>query len=39
MGLGVHNLSMLEFLLETGRMHFIYKEKLLNNNNNNILLL
>ena len=39
MGLGLHNLLMLEFLLEKGRGRFINKKKLLNNNNNNILLL
>ena len=39
MGLGLHNLLMLEFLLGKGRGRFINKKKLLNNNNNNILLL
>ena len=39
MGLGLHNLSMLESLLGKGRIRFINKKKPLNNNNNNILLL
>ena len=39
MGLGLHNLLVLEFLLGKGRDCFINKKKLLNNNNNNILLL
>jgi hypothetical protein len=39
MGLGLHNLSMLEFLLGKGRIDFINKKNSLNNNNNNILLL
>jgi len=39
MGLGLHNLLLLEFLLGKGRGRFINKKKLLNNNNNNILLL
>ena len=38
-GLGLHNLLMLESLLGKGRAYFINKKKLLNNNNNNILLL
>jgi len=39
MGLGLHNLSMLESLLGKGCVRFINKKKPLNNNNNNILLL
>jgi len=39
MGLGLHNLLMLESLLGRGRMCFINKKISLNNNNNNILLL
>ena len=39
MGLGLHNLLVLEFLLGKGHDSFINKKKLLNNNNNNILLL
>ena len=39
MGLGLHNLLMLESLLKKGRAHFINRKKFLNNNNNNILLL
>ena len=39
MGLGLHNLLVLEFLLGKGRDSFINKKKLFNNNNNNILLL
>ena len=38
-GLGLHNLLVLEFLLGKGHDSFINKKKLLNNNNNNILLL
>ena len=38
-GLGLHNLLMLESLLGRGRACFINKKKPLNNNNNNILLL
>ena len=39
MGLGLHNLLLLEFLLGKGLDSFINKKKPLNNNNNNILLL
>jgi hypothetical protein len=39
MGLGLHILLVLEFLLGKGRDSFINKKNLLNNNNNNILLL
>jgi hypothetical protein len=39
MGLGLHNLLMLESLLEKGRICFINTKTSLNNNNNNILLL
>ena len=39
MGLGLHNLLMLELLLRKGRTYFINRKNLLNNNNNNILLL
>ena len=39
MGLGLHNLLMLESLLGGGRAYFINKKKAPNNNNNNILLL
>ena len=39
MGLGLHNLLVLESLLGKGRDSFINKKKPLNNNNNNILLL
>ena len=39
MGLGLHNLLVLESLLGKGHDSFINKKKLLNNNNNNILLL
>ena len=39
MGLGLHNLLLLEFLLGKGRGRFINKKEPLNNNNNNILLL
>jgi len=38
-GLGLHNLLMLEALLWKRRVRFINKKKPLNNNNNNILLL